>query len=304
MHQIRAIKQVLALIEQELTGPLRLEALARRARMSLWHFQRTFTAMVGEPAGSYLRRRRLTEAARALRQTDRTILDVALDYQFESHEAFTRAFKSEMGVTPSAWRSGRAAVRGGRPRHCLTRTSLNHHFQHMKLTPEIVTLPARRFAGLQSRFISAVAADSDNLQVIPRLWQSFFARVHEIEPAEPGVFYGLCECGDALGEETTRPDEIFYLASAPLAARATVPKGMTTWMSPAGTYARFIHRGRVERIGETVAYIYGKWLPTSSYESGPGPDLERYDSGFDPHSDTSILEIYVPLRPAHKHSGG
>lgn len=298
MHQIRAIQHVLELIEEELTGPLRLEALARHACMSLWHFQRTFTAMVGEPAGSYLRRRRLTEAARVLRHSDRTILDVALEYQFESHEAFTRAFKTELGVTPSAWRSGRVAIFGGRHRHTLTRASLDHHFQHMTITPEIVTLPARRFAGLQSRFISAVAPDSDNLQIIPQLWERFFARLHEIEPTEPGVFYGLCECGDSLGEPTTRPDEIFYLASAPLAEGAGVSQGMTTWTSPAGTYAKFVHRGRVERIGETVSYIYGKWLPASSYESGPGPDLERYDSSFKPDSDDSILEIFVPIRRA------
>src|ERR1043166_651970 len=74
IHQLRAIQRALDLIEERLREPLRLADLARNVGMSLWHFQRTFSAMVGQPAGSYIRRRRLAEAARCLRATARTIL--------------------------------------------------------------------------------------------------------------------------------------------------------------------------------------------------------------------------------------
>ncbi len=171
----------------------------------------------------------------------------------------------------------------------------------MTPSPEIVILPARTFAGLQARFISAASPDANNMQVIPRLWEAFFARAHEIRSTEPGVFYGLCDCGAAIGETIAHPDEVFYLAAAPIAPDTPVPGRMTTWESPAGTYARFIHRGRVERIGETIGTIYGTWLREGTYVSEPGPDLERYTRDFDPQSDASTMEIFVPVQksPAH-----
>lgn len=48
----------------------------------------------------YLRRRRLAFALREVRDSERSLLDIALDYGFSSHEAFTRAFKDAYGVTP------------------------------------------------------------------------------------------------------------------------------------------------------------------------------------------------------------
>ena len=105
MPALLAIQRILARIERELDQPLPLDALARAAGMSRWHFLRTFSAMVGEPPARYIRRRRLSEAARLLHQTHRAILDVALAFQFESHEAFTRAVKAEVGMTPREWRT-------------------------------------------------------------------------------------------------------------------------------------------------------------------------------------------------------
>lgn len=296
MHQLRSIQKALAAIEARLTEPLRIDALARQAGMSLWHFQRTFSAMVGEPVGSYLRRRRLTEAARRLRTERRTILDVALEFQFESHEAFTRAFKAELRLTPSAWRAAPTPPAAGFPPVQLTLRSLQQRYRHMHLEPEIVTLPARSFCGLQAAFISAVSPDADNLAVIPKLWADFGPRRRELAPVEPGVSFGLCECTEAFGEQPAHPDQVLYLAAMEVHPAAPVPRGMKRWQSQAGTFAKFIHRGRVQGIGATMGFIYGKWLPTGAYDRVPGPDLERYDARFDPMSDESVLEIFVPVQ--------
>lgn len=298
MHQLGAIQKAIDCIEERLTEPLSIEAVARKVGMSLWHFQRTFTAMVGEPVGSYIRRRRLTEAARCLRSSERPILDVALEYQFESHEAFTRSFKSEMAVLPSAWRSGRVAIRRGRPRARISLELLQQRFKHMNLTPELVNLPPQDFMGLQARFISAASPDTNNLKIIPKLWEDFFQRIQEIPTNEPHICYGLADCPEAQGIKADRPDEAIYLASSRVDRGAKPPRGMTVWSSPGGTFAKFTHVGKVDRLGETFSYIYGKWFSTSGYDRAEGPDLERYDNRFDPRSDKSVLEIYVPVEKA------
>jgi AraC family transcriptional regulator len=166
----------------------------------------------------------------------------------------------------------------------------------MKSTPEIVTLPARFFVGLQTRFITPRSPDANNQTLIPKLWSAFVPRLREIAGVEPGVTYGLCACPDSLGLKAEHPDEAVYLAAAEVAGDAPTPPGMVRWSSSPGTYAKFIHRGPVAGIGETMGFIYGEWLPGGDYDRGPGPDIERYDARFDPVGEQSILEIFIPVR--------
>ena len=166
----------------------------------------------------------------------------------------------------------------------------------MKPIPEIVTLPARFFAGLQARFITPRSPEANNLQVIPKLWSDFDARMSELAALEPGVGYGLCTCPEALGLTPAHPHEAIYLAAVEVSPGAPVPVGMARWAASPGTYAKFVHRGPVAKLGETMGFIYGEWLPAGPYDHGPGPDLERYDARFDPVGEQSILEIFIPVR--------
>ncbi len=76
--------------------------------MSLSSLYRLFFSLTGYRVKEYIRARRISEAAQELVETDRRILDIALDYEFESHEAFTRTFKQLAGTTPLAFRRQRA----------------------------------------------------------------------------------------------------------------------------------------------------------------------------------------------------
>lgn len=69
-----------------------------------WYFQRLFKKVTGVTLASYIRARRLTKAAVELRLTKKTILEIALKYQFDSQQSFTRRFKYIFKVTPSYYR--------------------------------------------------------------------------------------------------------------------------------------------------------------------------------------------------------
>src|SRR5258706_15757473 len=97
-------------IEANPTAGFSTAEIAREAGLSPWHFQRVFRGMVGDAVKEYVRRRRLTAAARALGASGRRILDLALDYQFESQEAFSRAFKAQFGATPGRFRKTGATL--------------------------------------------------------------------------------------------------------------------------------------------------------------------------------------------------
>jgi AraC family transcriptional regulator len=300
MHAVVAIQRILARIERELDQPLSLDALARAAGMSRWHFLRTFSAMVGEPPARYIRRRRISEAARLLHQTPRSILEVALGFQFESHEAFTRAFKAEVGITPREWRTRNRCASDAAvpfPPVSLDASTLNARFARTSMNPEFLQLPAAVFAGLEARFIPVLSPDSDNLQVIPALWQRFLGRLGDLCPREPGITHGLCKLPESGKPVGARADELLYLAGVEIERTAPLPPGMVTWHTPGGLHAKFVHRGPIAGIGETMGAIYGGWFPSSGYTRGEGPDIERYDARFHPTRDDSLLEIYIPVRP-------
>ena len=97
---LRAIER----FEEHLRGPVRVADAAEAAGYSLYHFCRVFGQVTRLTPYEYLMRRRLSEAARDLLQTPRTVLDIALDYQFGSGEAFGRAFQRMFATLPSRLR--------------------------------------------------------------------------------------------------------------------------------------------------------------------------------------------------------
>src|ERR1700704_6870500 len=92
-------------IESHLAEELTLDEIAGVAGISRFHMVRAFAAATGLSVMRYVRVRRLSEAARALAGGAPDILTVALDADYGSHEAFTRAFRDHFGVTPEAVRT-------------------------------------------------------------------------------------------------------------------------------------------------------------------------------------------------------
>ncbi|MCP5099299.1 MAG: AraC family transcriptional regulator [Chloroflexi bacterium] len=104
-HTIRLLP-TLVYIQSHLAEDLALERLAGYADLSPFHFHRLFHDTIGETLKQYTLRLRLERAAYALRLQDGSILDIALNCGFHSHETFSRAFKRWFGSTPRQFRQG------------------------------------------------------------------------------------------------------------------------------------------------------------------------------------------------------
>ncbi|MCI9143312.1 MAG: helix-turn-helix transcriptional regulator [Lachnospiraceae bacterium] len=83
---------------------LTLECLARRMGYSEFYVTRKFREISGMTLRDYLRYRKLAFALKEVRDSDRNFLDIAVDYGFSSHEAFTRAFRAAYGIAPGEYR--------------------------------------------------------------------------------------------------------------------------------------------------------------------------------------------------------
>src|SRR5438046_4065020 len=98
-------QKALWFIESHLADELTLDEIAGVAGISRFHMVRAFATATGLSVMRYVRARRLSEAARALAGGAPDILNLALEADYGSHEAFTRAFRDHFGVTPEAVRA-------------------------------------------------------------------------------------------------------------------------------------------------------------------------------------------------------
>ncbi|MDB5271964.1 MAG: AraC family transcriptional regulator [Chitinophagaceae bacterium] len=102
---IRRITKVLNFIEDNLDAALSLETVAAVAHYSPYHFHRLFKLLTSETLNTYINRKRIEKAASSLmRQKEVNITELSLHYGFNSHSAFTRAFKKFYGMSPTEFR--------------------------------------------------------------------------------------------------------------------------------------------------------------------------------------------------------
>lgn len=100
MKYINELQKSIDYIEDNLENNINYEIVAKEVGMSAFYFHRIFSAVIGISPTTYIRNRRLTAAAQEISKNNENILDIALKYGFESHEAFSRAFKNFHGVVP------------------------------------------------------------------------------------------------------------------------------------------------------------------------------------------------------------
>jgi AraC family transcriptional regulator len=266
-------------VESHLAGPLTLDEISDVAGVSRFHLVRAFAAATGFSVMRYVRARRLTEAACALAAGAPDILHVALDAEYGSHEAFTRAFRDHFGVTPEAVRATM----------CLDKLKLQEPILMDSTafgeiaSPRFENAKAMLVAGLGERISQETSAG------IPGLWQRFHRHVQDLPGRVGPVAYGVCCNGDDTGN-------FDYVAGVEVAAFSDLPREFSRVRIPAQRYVVFTHTEHISSIRRTVNTIWNRWLPTSGHIVADAPNFERYDEKFDPVTGNGGLEIWVPIK--------
>jgi AraC family transcriptional regulator len=272
-------QKALWFIESHLAEALTLDEIAGVAGVSRFHLVRAFAAATGLPVMRYVRARRLTEAARALAAGAPDILTLALDADYGSHEAFTRAFRDHFGATPEA-------VRGGT---CLDQPRLQEPIMmdstaldHLN-PPRFVTSKPLLVAGLGERITHENGGAG-----IPNQWQRFHQAVAGIPGRIGQIAYGVCCNGDDAGN-------FDYIAGVEVTDFSDLPREFSRVRIPEQKYAVFTHGDHVSAIRRTVNTIWNQWLPTSGLKAADAPNFERYDEKFDPMTGNGGFEIWIPV---------
>ncbi len=280
--------QGIAYIEAHLWEDFSLEDVAGAAAWSPYHYARLFRAVANDSVMAYARRRRLTEAALRIVLEKERLIDIALDCQFGSQEAFTRAFAKQMGLPPGNLRNTRQ-LPFMRLQSPVTLEMLNHiNNRSISMKPEIIEFAGASIIGIPRNFTF-----SDSLG-IAALWGEYEKRVENAVSKKPTRFYG------AVYDIDHENGKMVYMAAIGVGDYNYVPEGFERLELVAGTYAKFTHHSSgienlAEEIKQTYTYIFGKWLPSSKYRHTPLPEFESYDDSFDMDNATGEVDIYIPV---------
>jgi AraC family transcriptional regulator len=273
------VGKALWFIENHFAEELTLEDVANAGGVSRYHMSRVFGIATGRSVIGYVRGRRLTEAARTLASGAPDILAVALDAGYGSHEAFTRAFRDQFGLTPEALRE-----RGNLDDIKLT--------EPIKMDETLLSnLEPPRFENLKTLFIAGLSEryNSENSAGIPAQWQRFVPHLGHIPGQVGWTTYGVVCHGDDAGN-------MEYICGVEVSDFSKLPQELSRLRIPEQRYAVFAHRDHVSTVRRTWYTIWNKWLPESGYKAAEGPEFERYGKEFDPRTGSGGFEIWVPIK--------
>ena len=163
MNYLNQLEKAVVFIENNLNEDIKVEEVAGMAGYSYYHFHRIFEAVLGENVGNYIRSRRLTRAANDLLYTDKRILDIAVDYQFKSQEAFNRAFKKAYKVSPGTYRKNKIDAFIGSKSE-LTPIHLTHLYKGVTIQPLIRQLDEVKLIGIRGKTTLQKKWNSGNVE--------------------------------------------------------------------------------------------------------------------------------------------
>ena len=286
-HTRARLERALLFVEEALAEPLTTGRIARQAHLSPFHFQRLFVAHMGETVGGYVSSRRLEHAARLIDAFPRQkMIAIALDSGFETHSAFSRAFRRHFGCTPSQYRRNpdNARRRASTSRPGLATQPTNQPTQKPMIRHQCeMAFAFRRFTGtLDGSFFGGGASISE------------------------GLLEGLVmDAGDRLkaviGAFPDEPDRLNDALVTGYFGGLTAERYESAWGEgwhsiSAGRWAVFEHFGSYKYLYQSWNRIYRSWAVESGTELRDEWPYESYlpDADFSDRQRPSAL-IHIPV---------
>lgn len=219
-------------IDRNLTSELSLGGVAQACGVSRSHLAHAFGDATAMSVMEYVRGRRLSEAAGNLARGASNILELALESGYASHEAFSRAFRTQFGLTPEEVR--RNATTEGLP--LIRPVKAGEGARAAIAASRIETLTEQKYVGLGEH------VPFSQMQNIAAQWQRFMPRYAEIEDKAHPIPVGVSTDLDDEGN-------FDYVCAVQVKRVAGVPKGLVQLTLPPQTYAVFRHDRHVSEIG-------------------------------------------------------
>ncbi|MEZ4644829.1 MAG: AraC family transcriptional regulator [Chloroflexota bacterium] len=287
MDSLARMNKAMAYIEDNLADEIDMQQVEKLALCSQYHFRRMFSFLAGVSLSEYIRRRRLTLAAFELLHREVSVLDTAVKYGYHSPDAFTRAFQSLHGITPSEARTA------GQPRKAYPRLTFQLTIKGVdEMNYRLETKDAFAIVGFMKRV--KLIYEGVNPE-IAAMWQSLDAAtittLKALANVEPR---GMISASTNFSEGRLEGDELDHYIG--VATTNAAPDNLARLEVPAYTWAVFTSVGPFpETLQNIWGRIYAEWFPTSGYEQVKGPEI-LWNEGKDVTSPTFHSEIWIAVQ--------
>ncbi|WP_342560082.1 AraC family transcriptional regulator [Psychrobacillus sp. FSL W7-1457] len=297
MTQLLLLQKVIDHIDNHIKEDMKTDNLAQLIGYSPFHFSRIFHQATGYTPMDYVQKRKLQFALVDLLQGKR-IIDIAVEYGFETHAGFTKSFKRCFGSPPSLYRMHCPI---SFPQKLCLESLLQKKTGGIVLQPKIISLPPFMVAG---KTFETRLKNITYTRDAPAFWDQRIPSEESIE----ATLYDLLSpkihgeyCFNLSGPELE--NHFTYLFTVNYDEGTTIPEGIIKLQVKAATYAVFktplvLEEHFVSSIKGTWQYILEDWLPNSQYEVDEGSyDFEYYDEHcHDWEYDKIYMEIYLPIK--------
>jgi AraC family transcriptional regulator len=272
----RRVARVSEHIADNLDAPLDIEALAEVAHFSPFHFHRIYRETTGETAADTVRRLRLHRAAVELIREKTPLRSVARKAGYGTLAAFSRAFASDYGVPPGAYR-----LRGQilPPIPYPPREPLNMY--------EVSIAP---FAGAR---LAAIPHRGDYQEI-----GIAFERVYAWAAPRGLVRPGSRSIGIYYDDPQSVPQKKLRADAGLVVEEEFAAKGDLHLVEmPALLCASVVHKGPYAELERPYRYLFREWLPKSGHDAADYPCFEEYlnDPRAVPPSDW-LTRVHLPIR--------
>ena len=287
MKSIEPLEKAIEYIEAHLTEPIGLADVSQATGYSYYHMTRLFTVALGESVGHYIHRRRLYEASEKLLYSDQRVLDIALEYGFQSAEVFSRSFKAVFGRSPREYRKNGVNLLTQAKRK-LVPEDVEHIANHISHTPDIVERDTILLVGQRG-----TTTLFDNR--IPDLWQQFLNECAAwVDASTTG--YSVCETLSTVYTQDGDTSFSVFVGAADSDFTA-LPYSLNRKTLMGGKFAVFTHHGALSRLAKTYLYIYGTWLPGARYQLDSREDFEVYTRPVvSPDDPANEVKLFIPIQ--------
>ena len=229
------LQKAIDYIEEHVYEKPGIDQIARVAGYSIPHFYRVFGAIVGCSVSEYLRRRKLSRAAYDVAATKRSITEIAFEHGFESHEVFTRTFKSQYGVPPSVFREERIEPDLFEKPNLL---AIEKERRMITMKPKIVCKEEKHLLGIARRMNQSENVKNNLIGKAQEEYRGMIGVIKNRVGAD--VFYAVY---DYNPEDIQKDDDEInytYWFCVEVDSCDEIPDGMAVKTVPQGKYAVFV----------------------------------------------------------------
>ncbi|OCG00436.1 MDR efflux pump AcrAB transcriptional activator RobA [Gilliamella sp. wkB112] len=285
MNQVSIISDLIVWIEKNLEQPLSIDNVAQKSGYSKWHLQRMFKEVTGQVLGTYIRHRRLTYAALSLRMTSKPILDIAMQYRFDSQQTFTRSFKKQFNETPASYRRAEFWDPTG-----LT-PAIDLHKNHLALPePTFVDMPKQRFWGITYKNncnLSRLLDEENNLRV--QFFHNYLSRYSNKKEQLPDKIYAFSRI--LKSNDNANEQELLYTIALDHNNDLEYIEEIT---SEGGLYLCFKYIGSLDNFKDFISQVHLAAMPALKVRLRIGSIIEihynRHDETVESVKDVQCME--------------